>query len=379
MSAKINVTYDGRYYVPEDYDYKKMPHDDTRKPKRGRGDATAPESAEQARRRAKNEAKGGGADGAAGDKKRTTWMVAFSVICDSCQEMVPKSTKVYVNVTTAPVKYMGCRIYDLEMRCTKCGFDSIVFRTDPKTRGYTVLRGGRMAGGDWAGINEANAKAEEEAKAQAATVVGEADEAQRRMEQHQQAQLEAERVDEVVLEALERTFFPIQGLFDDVERRANAEADDADREAMGPVLGDDERAAAHDEFQRLRAELGVPASRKAPRNNVITATASNAASANLFAGDAGNGGGGESGGGGGAGAAASLAAAVLDAPDLDQLHDSMLRGLQQGNTGDTHSGGGGGVAAVAAAATAVAADGAKPPPAARRKRGGGLAAMMADL
>jgi len=42
-------------------------------------------------------------------------------------------------VTTAPEKYKGCRIYDLEMRCPRCGHDGgIVFRTDPASRSYVV-------------------------------------------------------------------------------------------------------------------------------------------------------------------------------------------------------------------------------------------------
>jgi hypothetical protein len=283
--AKVNSTYNGGYFIPENFDYKKMPEDEVTAAKKQR---KQDQQRDQKRRRDEEGVTGPKSGPAFDDakydsvlnaSKRVTWMTMFSVICDGCKATVPKNTKVYVNLTKSKKKYLGQPIFALAMKCPRCGLSEFVWHTDPENRTYKISSGARMAGGDWASIAMAEKEEARKKEMEAPAETDAEQEMQDKIEQHQLAVLGAERVDRMLNEELERVFFSKDAVkdsvlarhFDDEEARRKS-GDDGDTVALT-------EADKHDiaeRFEHLRRGVAQSASTEAtssqpPRRKVDAA------------------------------------------------------------------------------------------------------------
>lgn len=126
--AKINNTLNGGYFMPEDFDAAKLQ-------RFGR----IRQREEEDRLRAK---------GLDEKSKRVTFMMPYTVVCNSCEKHIAKGTKLYVNVSKAAEKYLGTvPIHQLLLRCPMPGCNNMIkLITNPKTRSYDVSSGGKGLG-----------------------------------------------------------------------------------------------------------------------------------------------------------------------------------------------------------------------------------------
>jgi hypothetical protein len=296
--AKINNTYDAGYYIPDDYDYRKLPKDDEaqrreRQRQEQRDKQRAKKHASRAGAAGPDEADprhdpgGAGPAAAAEDEdnvihtSRRTYMLEFPTICNGCEQVIGRGTKVYAQVSKLREKYLNAiNYFDLKFKCPKCGLNDIVHRSDPATNSYIIRSGARAAtsGGrqleDVITANDAaGAAQDDEPNAE--------DEMTAKIERHQKAAMDAEAVDDAIAAELKQMLFPAADVLRAV-KQAHAEQRRVAQElqaeaAKGPQLSEEDRATTRMEFERLRAEKGI---RSAP---TLPAVASSAAGADPFA------------------------------------------------------------------------------------------------
>jgi predicted nucleic acid-binding Zn-ribbon protein len=199
------------------------------------------------------------ADWFAPEKKRQTWMVEFNTICDRCEGLVPRGTKVHANVVKLKDKYLGqIDNYSLTIRCPKCGVNEIVFHTDQTSRSYVVYQGGRRAAGGGMELDRVMPEAAAAAAAPASAVDEARDELTAKLERHQKAVMDAEDIDRTVKEQNDRLFFPAHDLLAAIRARHDQQRLDKEvalQRADEDVFTPDERDAMRIECERLRREL----------------------------------------------------------------------------------------------------------------------------
>lgn len=67
-------------------------------------------------------------------------MSPFNMQCNSCSHFIYKNTKFNARKDSLKQDYLGIPIFKFTLRCSSCGSE-IVFRTDPKSRGYVIITG----------------------------------------------------------------------------------------------------------------------------------------------------------------------------------------------------------------------------------------------
>ena len=186
MSAKINSTYSGGYYLPHDFDAQKLAKQRRQEQletfrKRGRDEETRPTI-------------------------RQTMMLPFGMVCEHCSSNLARGIKLYANVKRLDEKYLGkARIFMLSFRCPKCS-GVIAIKTDPASRDYVVVSGAQRIRGDWGQQRqqEQELTKEEQAKAQELSA---ADASERQLRIGQQAAEDAQKLDVVLQDANRRRNF----------------------------------------------------------------------------------------------------------------------------------------------------------------------------
>jgi hypothetical protein len=198
--AKINTTYDGSYYIHPDFDPRQMPKlaRDFEKPARQR------------------------------------WQLHFSIICGTCNSMIPKDKKLNCDVRRTDRKYHTLWIFSLTFHCPFCKSE-VVMENDWENRDYVVVSGAERIHGDWKQDRDNDKAAKDSAK----DTEGDATAAlEKRVENAQRVYEEGEEIEDLYYQRAKHRKLSAEELLSAVRAKGASTArrdgtDDYEREMRG--------------------------------------------------------------------------------------------------------------------------------------------------